>query len=180
MTGQELRGVWGTVRIVVKRGIVHRLFGVRVVWVLLAVSGCGDGASTDGSTSIAPSDEPSFVDEPLPTLEQLESAPDCDTLNLLMVAVQGEDFRADVDLTLAEEMAGREALGTDEPEGAFDAYYRAFSDRQGDLGCSDAEMMAVLDNAHENRCRAWLAAGHSADEEPLLFNTDICLDFADG
>jgi len=179
VTGQEPRSLWGTVQVVAKRGIVHRMFGVRAVLMLLVVVGCGDGSSTNGSTSIAPSDQASFIDEPLPTLDQLESALDCDTLNLLMVGVQAEDFRADVDLTLAEEMAGRDALGTDEPEGAFDAHYGAFSDRQGDLGCSDAEMMAVLDSAHENRCRAWLAAGHSADEEPLLFNTEICLDFAD-
>ena len=173
------RSLWGTVQVVVKRGIVNRLVGVRAVLIILAVVGCGDGSPTDGSTSIAPSDDASFIDEPLPTLDQLESALNCDTLNLLQIGVQAEDFRADVDLTLAEEMAGRDALGTDEPVGEFDAYYRAFSDRQGDLGCSDAEMMAVLDGAHENRCRAWLAAGHSADEEPLLFNTEICLDFTD-
>ena len=158
---------------------MDRLFGVGIVLVLLAVAGCSDGATADGSTSVPSDDEPSFVDEPLPTLVQLESAPDCDRLNLLMVGVQAEDFRVDVDLTLAEEIAGREALGSDEPEGAFDAYYEAFSDRQADLNCSDAEMMAVLDSAHENRCRVWLAAGHSAGEEPLLFNTEICLDFAD-
>jgi len=167
------------VRVVVKRGIVDRLFGVGVVLVFLAVAGCSDGATADGSTSVPSDDEPSFVDEPLPTLVQLELAPDCDTLNLLMVGVQGEDFRDDVELTLAAETAAREALGSGEPVGAYDAYYRVFSDRQGEIGCSDAEMMGVLDSAHERRCRAWLAAGHSADEEPLLFNTEICLDFAD-
>ena len=146
---------------------------------VFVATGCSGGASTDGAAATDASDAPVFVDEPLPALEQLENAPDCATLNLLMVGVQGEDFRDDVELTLAAETAAREALGSGEPVGAYDVHHRVFSDRQGDLGCSDAVMMEVLDSAYQRRCLAWLAAGHGAGETPLLLNTSICLAFAE-
>jgi len=144
-----------------------RVFAVGMVAVALVAAGCGGETAT--------TDEPAFVDEPLATLEQLGNAPDCDALNTLMVGVQGQDFRDDAEVTLADEQAAGEALGPNEPVGDYDSHYQAFSDRQGDLGCSDAEMMDALDSAFEKRCWAWLTAGHDADEEPLLLNTATCL-----
>jgi len=135
--------------------------------ILLVAAACGDdGDSSAGTTGGG------FVGEPLPTVEQFENAPGCDELNRLMAGVENENFRVNADRTNAEEQAQAE----DEFDTHFDVYYIAFSDRQGDLGCSDAEMMSVLQTAFEQRCDAWLADGHDLDEDPLLLNTASCLD----
>ena len=110
--------------------------------------------------------------EPLPTVEQFENAGDCDELNRLLVGVEDEAFRVNTDRTLAEE----EARAEDAYDTAFDIYYEVFSEMQGDLGCSDLEMMSVLQTASDERCQAWIDDGHSLDENPLLLNTAHCLD----
>jgi hypothetical protein len=127
-----------------------------------------DGDSSVGTTGGG------FVDEPLPTIEQLENAPGCDELNRFMAGVENENFRMNADRTDAEEQAQVE----DEFDTDFDieVYQVAFSDRQGDLGCSDAEIMSVLETAFAQLCDAWIADGHDLDEDPLLLNTADCLD----
>lgn len=134
--------------------------------IVLVAAACGDDGHTPATT------DEGFLDEPFPTVDQLESAANCDELNRLMAGVENENFRVNADRTAAEE----EAQAEDEFDTHFDVYYVAFSDRQGDLGCSDAEMMSVLETASAQRCDAWLADGHDLDEDPLLLNTANCLD----
>jgi hypothetical protein len=114
----------------------------------------------------------SFRDESFPTVEELQAAEDCDELNRLMAGVENEIFRVNADRTLAEE----EAKAEDEYDTAFDIHYKAFSERQADLGCSDAEMMSVLQTASDQRCEAWIDGEHSLDEDPLLMETAYCID----
>ena len=130
---------------------------------LLLVAACGsDTADTSYGETL--------LDQPLPTVEQLQSATQCSELNRLMAGVENETFRVNAERTLAEE----KARAADEYENTFDVYYRAFSERQADLECSDAEMMSVLQTASGQRCEQWMDSGHSPTEEPLLLNTAHC------
>jgi hypothetical protein len=151
----------------------------------LVISACGssetgpaddptttDVAAATTTTQVAASGGESFLDESFPTVEELQAAGDCDELNRMLAGVENENFRVDADRTLAEE----EAEAEDEFENTIDPYYEAFSERQADLGCSDAEMMSVLDTASDQRCEAWIDGGHSLDEDPLLMNTANCID----
>jgi hypothetical protein len=154
-----------------------RLLLAIIMAVSLTAAACSSSSSelstaTTTTTQAAASGGESFRDESFPTVEELQAAEDCDELNRLMAGVENENFRVNADRTLAEEEAGAE----DEYDTAFDIYYEAFSERQGDLGCSDAEMMSVLQTASDQRCEAWIDGGHLLDEDPLLMNTAYCID----
>jgi hypothetical protein len=148
-----------------------RLLLAIIMSVLLTAVACSS-SSSELSTATTASGGESLRDESFPTVEELQVAEDCDELNRLMAGVESENFRVNADRTLAEEEAGAD----DEYDTAFDIYYEAFSERQGDLGCSDAEMMSVLQTASDQRCQAWIDGGHSLDEDPLLMNTAYCID----
>jgi hypothetical protein len=146
-----------------------RLLLAIIMAVSLTSAACSSSSTT---TQVAASGGESLRDEPFPTVEDLQAADDCEELNRLMAGVENENFRVNADRTLAEEQAKAE----DAYDTAFDIYYEVFSERQGDLGCSDAEMMSVLQTASDQRCEAWIDGGHSTDEEPLLMNTALCID----
>jgi hypothetical protein len=146
-----------------------RLLLTIIMAVSLTAAACSSSSTT---TQVAASGGESFRDESFPTVEELQAAEDCDELNRRMAGVENENFRVNADRTLAEE----EAEAEDEYDTAFDIHYEAFSERQGDLGCSDAEMMSVLQTASDQRCEAWIDGGHSLDEDPLLLNTAQCID----
>lgn len=110
-----------------------------------------------------------YLDEPLPALQQFEDATTCDEMHTLLAGVENERFRLKTDVTLAEDLANN--LG----DWDFQEYYDAFSDRQGDLGCSDQVFMEVLENSNDALCERWIAEGHHAYEEPLMLNTAQCL-----
>ena len=131
-----------------------------------------DVAAATTTTQVAASGGESFLDESFPTVEELQAAEDCDELNRMLAGVENENFRVNADRTLAEE----EAEAEDEFENTFDPFYEAFSERQPELECSDAEIMSVLDTASDQRCEAWIDGGHSLDEDPLLMNTANCID----
>ena len=147
-------------------------FLMLAVAVLVVATACGDsdGSGSGDSDSDGTGNEAGYLAESLPTVDQLETAADCSELNRRMAGVENENFLVNSERTAAEEEAG----APDAYDTAFDAYYQTFSGRQGDLGCSDAEMGAVLDIARQERCEAWLADGHHQDEDPLLLNTASC------
>lgn len=142
------------------------------VLVVLAVVGAACGSGDSSTTSSPEGTGDALADEPFPTVEQLQGAGDCDELNRMMAGVENENFRVNNDRTAAEE----EERVEDVYDTAFDIYYQTFSERQGDLECSDAEMMGVLQTAGDQRCQAWIDEGHSLDENPLLLNTAFCID----
>ena len=146
-----------------------RLLLAIIMAVSLTAAACSSSSTT---TQVAASGGESLRDESFPTVEELRAAEDCEELNRLMAGVENENFQVNADRTLAEE----EARAEDEYDTAFDIYYEAFSERQGDIGCSDAEMMSVLQTASDQRCEAWIDGGHSLDEDPLLMNTAYCID----
>jgi hypothetical protein len=148
-----------------------RLLLAIIMAVSLIAAACSS-SSSGRSTATTTSGGESLRDESFPTVDELQAAEDCDELNRLMAGVENENFRVNADRTLAEE----EAEAEDEFNTAFDIYYEAFSERQGDIACSDAEMMSVLQTASDQRCEAWIEGGHSLDEDPLLMNTAHCID----
>ncbi len=138
-----------------------------IALVLLAMVAIGCSDSSGETTDPEP--------HALPTLEQLRDSGNCDELNGLLAEVEDEMFRVNNDRTLDEEQARVE----DAYDTTFDIYYETFSETQSDLGCSDAEMMAALQTASDQRCQAWINLGHSLDENPLLLNTASCTDAED-
>lgn len=110
-----------------------------------------------------------------PSVDELESAGDCDALNELMPGVEAEVFRFQADVTWDEynTAAGADQLSELIP---FDAHYTAFWDTNAALNCSTAEAETILAAARVERCEVWLADGHDLDEDPLLVNTLVCVD----
>lgn len=140
---------------------MRRLLAPMVV-LLSLLAACGGDSTGDAETG-------GLAAEPMPSLDELQTAADCDTLNRMIAGVENESFRANADLTVVEAQ-------TEAGESGFVAgpHFEAFSDRQAELGCSDSVMMSVLEQAQDERCRAWLDEGHSLDEDPLLANTAMC------
>ncbi len=155
---------------------------VLAIWLLVLAACAGDTSVTTSASpdlaSTAPSagtvtSESSAFDRPLPAVEQLDGASDCDTLNMLMVGVHAEGLRFTADVTNEE----YNDVGTydDEATALLAAHFGAFSATSVRLECSDSESAAVFDSWFEEWCRVWFADGHDADEDPLLFNTGLCI-----
>ncbi len=138
------------------------------LWISNLTGEDGPGATDDGEEhQREPGPGSDWIDEPLPPLEDLINASNCEDFMRMLVGVENERFRLKEDVTAADDAANNYTRWD------FDEY-DVFADLQTEVGCGDLEFSTALDNARFARCDRWVAEGHSPDEEPLMLNTDQC------
>lgn len=135
----------------------------------IVISACATDTTSEpppGEREYGPGSE--WIDEPLPDLEELVDASSCEDFMRMLIGVDNERFRLKANVTAADD------LQNNYTHWDFDDY-DVFADLQFDIGCGDGEFFTRVDNAFLARCDRWFGEGHSPNENPLMLNTEQCL-----